>query len=892
MNRFTISCLICFLFVSIAPLGWSQEQPSIGVDTDTEELFVGESLRLRVSLNNMEGVAAPKLEMLQRDFTVELIGESPMSQSSTTFINGRLMQRNLYRVDCDYQLTPKQKGILTIPSITVEYGGKRYTSEPIEIRVLEPEPQDFVFLETKVSKERVYPTERFEVTLRILVRSIPDWEGDPIRPLAGRPPRLSIPWVETPDGMRGVDQNQWLQTLLSDRNYGFTINGIRTSSAFLFEGPKAALFDLLTGKTTKVVGSGEEHEYFVYEITKSLQADKPGSYSFGPAMVKGTFAVGRDGEKLLAKQIASVAATANVEVVEVPAPRPSNYFGGIGDYVLSTSITPNKCRVGDPLTLTLTIESDDASLEPVFAPSLSSNSTLSDSFEIIDDAPIGQTEGTKKVFAYSIRPKKVIDTLPPFTFQSFDPKAEKFVEITGNPMTIQVEEGTVVSVTNTSPTPPDTNVKPSDDPKDIVLGTSQSHPVSPSFFRPEYLVSAVGLSWLASFLVLGFSKIRSTSRAKAAMRQADLGTQVQIGMRNAEEAWKRGEVDTACRHVQRQFAEILAGPDDRSCEGMTTLDILQRARARGIGEESVERLRFILGKLDECRFSSGTTEDKRSLIDSAIELQQLLLEHRRLHDSNPRRSLARLSLLSILILISSTSPSVASTEEHTASWEQLIARLSQSSSPSEVESIAREMESRCREGEPDANAYFHQGNAWFQADDIGRAIHAYKIANLISPNDQAIARNLRAARESTKVSDRPADPLAARFRWSLPLDWYWKRNAAAAFLFIAGPLLCWGLLASQRTILTIAILVSFIGAFLSIDTFVQSPNRLASVQGVVVRETKAYKGMSESSSEVGSKPLPEGAEMEVLQQTPTWILGRFPDRGDVWLKSYAVRSGR
>lgn len=892
MNRFTIYCFVCFLCIYISALGRSQEQPSLRVDTDTRELYEGESLRLRLSLTNMEGVAAPKLEMLQSDFSVELIGESPISQSSTTFINGRLMQRSLYRVDCDYRLTPKRKGTLVIPSIAVEYGGKRYTSEPIEIRVLEPEPQDFVFLETNVSKERVYPTERFEVTLRVLVRSIPDWEGDPLRPFAKRPPRLSIPWVDTPDGMRGVDQNQWLQTLLSDRNYGFAINGIRTSSAFLFEGPQVALFDLLTGKTTKRLESGEEHEFFVYEITKSLQADTPGAYSFGPAMVKGNFAVGRDGERLLTKQIAASAAPVNIEVVEVPTPRPSNYFGGIGDYSLSTSLSPSKCRVGDPLTLTLTIESDDASLEPVFAPKLSSNLKLSESFEIIDDAPIGQIEGSKKIFSYSIRPKKVMDTIPPFIFQTFDPKTETFIEITANPMTIQVEEGAVVNLANSPPTISETKDLPSANPKDIVLGTAQSHPVSSSFLRSEHLVTAVTVSWLASLFVLGFAKVRSSHRSRAAQRQSELGARIRIEMRDAEEAWKRGEIDTACRQIQRQFAAIVARSDDQSWDGMTTLDILQKAQQCGIDDENMEKLRSILSKLDERRFSYGTTADDDSLIKSATELQSAMLEKRGSKYATPRGSIASLAWLSALLLCSLGNPCSAAAQAEGANWDRLIEQLSQSVTPSDFEAIAKEMESVCRDGEPNANAYFHQGNAWFRAGEYGRAIHAYRLAHFIAPNEKSFARNLQTAREASDAIGSPAGKLESRFRWSLPVDWYWKRSVAAILLFIAGPLVCWGMLASQRSLATTSVVVALVGILLSIDAYLYAPDRLASAQGVVIRETKAYLGMSERSVEAWSKPIPEGVELEILQQTPSWVLGRFPNQRDAWIKRNAVRSGR
>jgi hypothetical protein len=897
MFRIPISILACLFVTFCVGTVPAQEQPSIYVDTDADEVFVGESLTLRVSLNNMEGAVAPKLDSLQEDFATELIAERPLNQSSTTIINGRVMQRNLTRVDFDYQLTPKRKGTLTIPSIAVEFSGKQYRSEPITIRVLEPTPQDYVFLETKVSKTRVYPTEKFDVTLRILVRGIPDWEGDPVRPLARRPPRLSIPWVETPEGLKGPDQSQWLQTLLSDRNYGFTINGVRTSGAFPFDGPQPALFDLLTGKTKKKLETGEEHEFFVYEITKSMQADTPGRYTFGPAMVKGTFAVGREEERLLAKQIAANAAAEQLEVVEVPSPRPKNYFGGIGEYNVNTVLAPSNCRVGDPITLTLNIESEESSLEPVFAPKLTNIPFMADSFEIIDDAPIGQTDGNKKVFVYSLRPKKKMDAVPPFVFQTFDPGSETFKDVPGNPMTLEVEEGAAMSIATASSEKADTLQEAKSDSIDITVGTFQTHPVVGSFLRSEHWIAAVAISWLGSLSVFAASLFRRSTRASAERRRTAMEPRIQNQMREVVEAFQRGEADLACKRLHQSFAEIIANPVNRSVEGMTTRDIVECAERRAMEGELLDALRDILVKLDARRFSASVDIDEPQLLSMAVDVQKSILEHESRRSSAKKRRIqfGKFALIWGVCLAlggpSEVASAMASTLEST--WNSVIERFAQATTEEEFRRVATEMETLCRDGEPNANAYFHQGNAWFRSGEYGRAIHAYRIANCIAPGDESILRNLKIAREtapSKGIAIESSPIIESRFR--SPVTWYWERNIAAMAWILSGPIFVWSCLRSRRGPLLASIGSMIFGFCLGVHTWIESPDRYARTHGVVVRETKLFEGMSERSKETVSLPLREGMELEVLTRTPSWVLGRLSGQGDGWVRSQAIRTGR
>ena len=64
-----------------------------------------------------------------------------------------------------------------------------------------PKQQDLVVPEIKTDRQRVYPTQPFEVTLRVLVRPLPDGsDRDPVGPLRRSPPHLEINWVDLPAG--------------------------------------------------------------------------------------------------------------------------------------------------------------------------------------------------------------------------------------------------------------------------------------------------------------------------------------------------------------------------------------------------------------------------------------------------------------------------------------------------------------------------------------------------------------------------------------------------------------------------------------------------------------------------------------------------------------------
>ena len=274
-------------------------------------------------------------------------------------MNGRVTQQNSFGHVYHFRLTPKRTGKLMIPGPSATIDGKAVSGRSLALSVIAPEAQDLVIAAMKTDRGKVYPTQPFEVTLRVLVRPLPDNpDRDPLGPLRRRPPHIEVNWVDVPAGLTSEDKSRWLEKLLSEDGSGFALNEVSTrSSAFsFFDGPKAAVFSLFRGRESRNGLDGRPVNYFVYELKRKLTAEKTGSYTLGPAVVKGSFVEGMKDSSYTGRRLVAIAPAVSVEVPEVPGPRPTTFCGGIGNYHLVASATPTALRVGDPLTLRLDFE--------------------------------------------------------------------------------------------------------------------------------------------------------------------------------------------------------------------------------------------------------------------------------------------------------------------------------------------------------------------------------------------------------------------------------------------------------------------------------------------------------------------------------------------------------
>jgi hypothetical protein len=437
-----LACLGALLLASHAA---AADAPEIVVEVGAKEIFFGESVDYFVDLRNVKDPSPPDLSALRDDFDVVSNGDESRNQSSTFIINGNVTRQEIISHVYRFRLTPKHTGNLVIAAPSATIDGKSITGRPLRLTVTAPEEQDLVIPEITADRTKVYPTQPFEVTLSILVRPLPDAaDRDPLTPLQRQPPHLDINWVEVPAGLTADEKPRWLEKLLSENGTGFTLNDVtlRSGSMFDFGGPRAAVFHLNRRRQKAKDLDGKTVNYFVYELKRTFTPETSGTYRFGPAIVKGTFVDGLGGRRYSGRHIVAVAPSVQVEVREVPTPRPPTYCGGIGQYTVSAAASPTTLRVGDPLTLTLAIERGrgSGSLDLVSAPDVTADQEIAADFEVIDKNPTGQTAGEVKRFSYALRPRRAGVGIPPLSVTVFNPDTEQFTGIETDPIILSVSE--------------------------------------------------------------------------------------------------------------------------------------------------------------------------------------------------------------------------------------------------------------------------------------------------------------------------------------------------------------------------------------------------------------------------------------------------------------------
>ena len=614
--------LVVALFYCCAATVLAADQPAILTQIDPEEMYLGDTADYAVELRGFKNPSPPDLSALKEDFDVRANGDESRDQSSIVSINGQVTRRDILSHIYHYRLTPKRSGKLKIAAPTAKADGKLISGPTTTINVLPIEEQDIVIPEIIVSRERVYPTQPFQVTARILIRPLPDADQrDPLEPLKRHAPKLEINWVDLPSGLSGEDKAQWLNSRLTDSGVGFTLNEITLRGGGFFDGPKLAVFDLHRGRETRASVKGEEFNYHVYELPRQITAEKPGRYTLGPATVKGMFAISREGGKYIGRRLLAMAPAVEFEVRDVPEPRPASYCGGIGRYRVQTSANPSSLRVGDPLTLTLEFirTPGSGSLELISAPDLAANAGFADDFEIVDKHPTGRIDGETKRFVYALRPKRAGIGIPSIEASLFDPETEQFSAVSTKPLALEVSEasrlaaGELVGALSGGG---NAEIKTREQ------GIFQNA-TDPTDLRDQN-VDIVKLAELA-IAVWGGAACLSTVVVVRRRKSKDVVGQRRHQARRAAEAKlaeaaKAHSPQEAVRTVRISIVGLVADFQNAVAEGMTAADVDARLHRSGVSTELRSAVERLLQSIESAEYGSHAGIDAAAAITQARDL--------------------------------------------------------------------------------------------------------------------------------------------------------------------------------------------------------------------------------------------------------------------------------
>lgn len=368
--------------------------------TATEtNVFLGQVFNLDIIVKASEKPNAPELDEISEFNITELLDGKSTSTTNTW----------LYR----YALRAKQEGQLTLPPMP--FGTVQ--TEPIHFQVKKPETTDRMKITQKLSASSVY---------------------------AGEPIILTTIWDSTyPFGaIKAVDFHF---PILNDNRFNIleryepNQNKNKQATGLPVHGTRV----LATRNSYKV----EETQHQTLSFSKILIPKKSGKIIIPPATLLCAAAKEKDATARLNRKSAfqypayfdntffDQNATGDhwqriytesppLELVVKPLPaqdRPSLFNGMVGDFSIEVEAEPTTVRVGEPITLTITITASNY-IENIFFEPLRYQPNLVNHFEIPSDRSLPQRQGKSKIYTQTIRPLSISNSeIPPLQLAFFNP---------------------------------------------------------------------------------------------------------------------------------------------------------------------------------------------------------------------------------------------------------------------------------------------------------------------------------------------------------------------------------------------------------------------------------------------------------------------------------------
>ena len=406
--------ILFFILISTVIGAWAD---GITFTANAPEVVVsGDQFRLSYTINSQKvrDFRAPSI----KGFEV-LMGPS----RSTQYQNYNGVVTN--SITFTYILMAEKEGTYTIPGATIVADGNNYTSNSVEIKVLPPDQSSGsgnsnsarssrnqansgkitdkeLFMTATASKTNVYEQEAILLTYKVYTQvNLTNLRGD-IPDLKG----FHTQEVELPN------QKTFTLEHYNGRNYNTTI------------WRQLVLFPQQTGKT--------EIPSVTFEGTVSqmvASADPFDAFFNGGNYVN------------INKNIVTPKLTINVK--ELPAGKPANFSGGVGEFTLSSSISTQELKTNDAVTIKLVI-SGTGNMKLINTPEVG----FPQDFEIYDPKVDNKFNLTRnglsgnKVIEYLAIPRHAgTYTIPPIEFSYFDLKSQSYKTLKTDAYTLNVAKG-------------------------------------------------------------------------------------------------------------------------------------------------------------------------------------------------------------------------------------------------------------------------------------------------------------------------------------------------------------------------------------------------------------------------------------------------------------------
>lgn len=593
--------------------GRTAEDPAeILTELARTQIYEGESVLYQVTMNNMENPPDPDMSAFV-DFRVEFVSVTPIDSHFKSIINRRVTEIRRYGRAYRYLLWPMRSGVIEVPSPTTEVDGVLLAGDALRLEVLVPEKQDLAIMELEVDRQRAYLMQPFTVTLTIFVKVLPSPHSAQSPVSLTEAPALNIPYVDEIDGLDTDSISNWLSPIM-DEKMGFSINNLtagRRHLMSLFDTAPLGRFLPEQKRVNRPDAAGDETEYAKYTLSRRFTPTKTGAFVFGPVTLKGRFVTRIDSRnRISAEKIYTAVAAKVVTVTDAPLDgRPESYIGAVGRFTVDANLNPPRARVGDPVTLTLTLRGA-GTLERAFAPPIGENEAVAERFRVYDATE--ETRGRSRIFTYSLRPlSEKVTEFPSVPVTWFDWEGDRFKTVWTDAIPIEVEvadildDGDIVSGARENGTGRSIEAQREGIFADVMdLSGLRNERVRPE--RWAGLWAGMGGVYLLAAFGVRFGRKRYGD--PAALRRRGASARAQARIREAQGFFRQNRNADGTEAVKKALTRFVADLRGANPEGLTHRDLEEGLVQSGLDVETASKIARIREECDAARYGLSVDE--------------------------------------------------------------------------------------------------------------------------------------------------------------------------------------------------------------------------------------------------------------------------------------------
>lgn len=603
--------------LSVATIGGPEQASGqdIQVEASVNATRVGldDTLELTVSIQGdaMGRAGSPKLPKLEG---LRVGGQS--QSTNIQWINGQMTATR----SIIYRLLPHSEGKVVIGAISVEYGGKEYLTDPIEIEVVSgsvvpragrrspgagvdpmdpfdrlspfrrreqrPTQPGEVFVTASLSKSKAYVGEQVLLSYKLFTQTpIIGLQVDEQPPLTGF-------WVEEVEMPQKAD---WKETTLDGKPF------------YTVEIKKNVLFPTKPGSITI--------EPAIFSMGVRASSGDPFDSFFAP----------------ISQEIRRSTKPLTLEVSPLPTSgKPADFSGAVGQFNLKAELDNRETIAGEPLTLSVILEGEGnlKTVEPPELPALPGLRAYDPKTEEELSTRNSRFGGQKRWEYVLVADSAGRHQIGSMGFSYFDPATQKYVKLQTEPLTLDVAAGAAVAGALGASSRGAVQLLRRDirylKPAPERFGTSAS-----PFYGSGLFYATLALPVLWNLGLVAYQWKRQSEAAQAGLFRARRAQKTAQGrLKHA-----RQKARSASRDFFEETAEALyryvADKLGVSSSGLTTQSIDTMLAERGVPAASRSAFLKTIESCEFARFTPGerTREEMESLLERAEKIIVSLEKH-------------------------------------------------------------------------------------------------------------------------------------------------------------------------------------------------------------------------------------------------------------------------